>query len=85
LASTAWWGRWIAATGQSLTAWGENLKPALAAITGGTYTQFDCHCPALRYYAPNGPSWDIDSKRPNTSLLNEVKYKCNIPDGGQAW
>lgn len=79
-----WYGRYgpIAA---GWAAWSEITSKASKANTNSMNTQFFCHWDAVRVYAPNKPTWDLDSKRPNTSLTNEIRYKCNYPDGGREW
>lgn len=80
-----WWGRHTGAAAR-WSAWGEAKKKGGSRMNTGTMeTQFMCHFDAVRIYAPNKPSWDLDSKRPNTSEVNEIKHKCNYPDGGNEW
>ena len=67
-------------------AWDEVVKlGGSKANTNSMNIQFFCHWDAVRVYAPTKPTWDLDSKRPNTSLVNEINYKCNYPDGGKEW
>ena len=82
-----WWGRntGVAANG---AAWSETLSKTSRwghpnPDTAAMRTQFDCHWYAVRMYAPNKPSWDLDSKLPNTSLANEIRYGCNYPAGNR--
>ena len=80
-----WWGRHTGAAAR-WSAWGEAKKKGGSGMNHATMeTQFMCHFDAVRIYAPNKPSWDLDSKRPNTSEYNEIKHKCNYPDAGSEW
>ncbi|WP_412161716.1 DUF2599 domain-containing protein [Curtobacterium flaccumfaciens] len=65
--------------------WSEVAKKASRANTPTMKTQFDCHFTYARARAPRKPTWDLDSKRPNVSLVTEANYKCNSPDGGKFW
>lgn len=79
-------GRYWAPNAAEGAAWDEvKAKGGGQANTPTMQVQFDCHWYAVRVYAPRKPSWDLDSKRPNTSLVNEINYKCNFPDGGEEW
>jgi len=79
-----WWGRYtgVAANGE---AWNEVVSKTStnrsSVTTAAMRVQFDCHWYAVRVYAPNKPSWDLDTKLPNTSLANEINYGCNYPSG----
>jgi hypothetical protein len=65
--------------------WSEIAKKASKANTPTMKTQFDCHFTYVRAYAPHKATWDLDSKRPNVSLVKEANYSCNYPDGGKHW
>src|SRR6478672_8796328 len=80
------YGRYVAPNLAEGAAWGEVVSKGGGRADASTMrVQFDCHWYAVRIYAPRKPSWDLDSKRPSTSLLNEINYKCNYPDGGEEW
>jgi len=65
-------------------AWAEvKAKGGSKVNTDTMHVQFECHWDVVRYRAPNKPSWDLDSKRPDVSLTKEIAYKCNYPDGGE--
>lgn len=78
-----WWGRHtgVAANG---AAWSEVLSKTARSghpnpNTSAMRVQFDCHWYAVRTYAPNKPSWDLDSRLSYTSLSNEIRYGRNYP------
>ena len=81
------WGR-VAPAWAEGAAWTETLQKTArkghpSPSTASMHVQFSCHWQAVRIRSPRKPSWDLDSKLPNTSLLNEINHGCNYGSGAK--
>jgi hypothetical protein len=65
-------------------AWGEALEKSTRSRLdhNNLHDQFTCHWQVVRFRAPNKPSWNLDSKRPDVGLARTVAAGCN-PGGGK--
>lgn len=65
-------------------AWGEALEKTTRSRLdhNNLHDQFTCHWQVVRFRAPNKPSWNLDSKRPDVGLAKTIAASCN-PGGGK--
>ncbi|MBF4625773.1 DUF2599 domain-containing protein [Clavibacter sp. VKM Ac-2872] len=64
--------------------WGEALEKTTRSRLdhNNLHDQFTCHWQVVRLRAPNKPSWNLDSKRPDVGLARTIAADCN-PGGGR--
>lgn len=70
-------GRYWAGYAARWTAWDEVVKKAPGANRQNMADQFYCRWDFVRYRAPNKPSWNLDSWRPNVGYWQTVRDRCN--------
>jgi hypothetical protein len=65
-------------------AWDETLSKTSRSgypnpKTSSMYHQFECHFFYVSKLEPKKPSWNLDIKRRDANLIDQVKNKCNVP------